>query len=129
MGSIEVYDCKEQKWVPYIPDPNKWYIHFKDLSKGHVRPDHLGRYIVGSGEQQRDLVTKEEKRPVVKLVSPVAQATEIAKSEVTRKNECGSNKRKKVRERYFGKGSDLTDVKLGPSNSKRARFVDPEYQF
>ena len=103
MGSIEVYDYKQQKWVPYVSDPDKWYEHFKDLRDGYVNPDHRGRYIVGSGksrsrintleaklkEAQENLKETEEKlkqaqRPVVNLVSPVAQATEIAKSEVKR---------------------------------------------
>ena len=93
MGSIEVYDVKLQKWVPYIPDYNKWYQHFKDLSDGYVQPDHLGRYVVGVGERNRQL--KETERPVVKLVTPVAQAVEMAKSEIERKKEGGSKKRKK----------------------------------
>lgn len=103
MGSIEVYDYKQQKWVPYVPDYDKWYQHFKDLSEGFVRPDFKGRYIVGSGNSRRRLETLEAKlketedklketeeklqnaqRPVVNMVSPVVQATEIAKSEVKR---------------------------------------------
>ena len=41
MGSIEVYDLKLEKWVPYVPDYDKWYQHFKDLSKKYVQPDHM----------------------------------------------------------------------------------------
>ena len=55
MGSIEVYDYKLQKWVPYVSDPDKWYHHFLDLRDGYVQPDHLGRYIVGSGDKYRKL--------------------------------------------------------------------------
>ena len=87
MGSIEVYDYQQQKWVPYVPDPDAWYQHFKDVRDGYVQPDHKGRYIVGSGRKHRKLAeTKEEQqeRPVVNMVSPVAQAVEIAKSEVKR---------------------------------------------
>jgi hypothetical protein len=61
MGSIEVYDFKQQKWVPYTPDPEKWYQHFKDLSDGYVTPDHKGRYIIGSGNSRRRLKTLEAK--------------------------------------------------------------------
>lgn len=39
MGSIEVYDAKQAKWVPYVPDYEKWIQHFKDISEGRVRPD------------------------------------------------------------------------------------------
>ena len=87
MGSIEVYDYQQQKWVPYVPDPDAWYQHFKDVRDGYVQPDHKGRYIVGSGRNHRKLAeTKAEQRetPVVNMVSPVAQAVEIAKSEVER---------------------------------------------
>ena len=86
MGSIEVYDYQQQKWVPYVPDPEAWYQHFKDLRDGYVQPDHKGRYIVGSGAKHRKL-KEMEKRPVVNLVTPVAQANEIAKSEVDREKQ------------------------------------------
>lgn len=48
MGSIEVYDAKQAKWVPYVPDYEKWIQHFKDISEGRVRPDHKGRYALDS---------------------------------------------------------------------------------
>ena len=43
MGPIEFYDLKLEKWVPYVPDNDKWYQHFKDLSEGYNQPDHMGR--------------------------------------------------------------------------------------
>ena len=55
MGSIEVYDAKQEKWVPYVPDYNAWYQHFKDLRDGYVQPNHMGRYVVGSGKKYRKL--------------------------------------------------------------------------
>lgn len=106
MGSIEVYDYQQQRWVPYVADPEAWYQHFKDLRDGSVRPDGRGRYVVGSGSSQKrvqmleaklkeanqKLKDTEEKlkhaqHPVVNLVSPVAQANEIAQSEVQRSRE------------------------------------------
>ena len=96
MGSIEVYDYQQQKWVPYVPDPEAWYQHFKDVRDGYVQPDHKGRYIVGSGAKHRKLKEMEE-RPLVNLVTPVAQANEIAKSEVDREKQrkkAGGKKRK-----------------------------------
>ena len=83
MGSVEVYDYKRREWIPYVADSEKWYQHLKDLRDGHVRPDYMGRYIVGSGAKQRRM-TETEHKPVVQLVTPVAQAVEIAKSELTR---------------------------------------------
>ena len=115
MGSIEVYDNQQQKWVPYIGDPDKWYQHFKDVRDGYAKPDRNGRYIVGSGNSHRRLETLEAKlkeanqklketeeklknaqHPVVKLVSPVAQANEIAQSEVKRLKAKQRPKRKKL---------------------------------
>ena len=89
MGTREVYDYEQQKWVPYVSDPDKWYQHLLDMRDGLVEPDYLGRYIVGSGEKHRRLKEMEAKqivnqRPVVNLVSPVAQAMEMARSEVKR---------------------------------------------
>ena len=55
MGSIEVYNAKQEKCVPYVPDYNAWYQHFKDLRDGYVQPDHMRRYVVGSGKKHRKL--------------------------------------------------------------------------
>ena len=84
MGTQEVYNYEQQKWVPYVSDPDKWYQHLLDMRDGLVEPDYLGRYIVGSGEKHRrhkEMEAKqiENQRPVVNLVSPVAQATEMAR--------------------------------------------------
>ena len=92
MGSIEVYDAKQRKWVPYVPDYEKWRQHFHDIQEGYAKPDHMGRYVVGSGrrnrklkemeaqQRQKEIEMLEAQRPVVKLVSPVAQAVEMVKS-------------------------------------------------
>ena len=109
MGSIEVYDAKQEKWVPYVPDYNAWYQHFKDLRDGYVQPDHMGRFVVGSGRKYRKLKemearekevearekqiearekqieAREQKSPTLKQITLVAQALEIAKSEIERK--------------------------------------------
>ena len=68
-----------------------------DMRDGLVELDYLGRYIVGSGEKHRRLKEMEEKqienqRPVVNLVSPVAQATELARSEIKREREMTKSK-------------------------------------
>ena len=109
MGSIEVYDAKHEKWVPYVPDYNAWYQHFKDLRDGYVQPDHMGRYVVGSGNKYRKLKeietrekemearekqlearekqieAREQKSPTLKQITPLAQAIEIDKSEIEHK--------------------------------------------
>ena len=98
IGIREVYDYKQQKWVPYVLDPNQ---HLLDIRDGLVEPDYLGRYVVGSGEKYRRLKEMEAKqiekqRPVVNLVSPVAQATAMARFEI--KRECKREKRRKKAE-------------------------------
>ena len=97
MGTREVYDYKQQKWVPYVSDPDKWYQHLLDMRDGLVEPNYLGLYIVGSGEKHRRLKEMEAKqienqRPVVNLVSPIAQATEMARSEIKREREMAKSK-------------------------------------
>ena len=82
MGSVEYYDFKERKWLPYIPDAKKWTQHFLDIHEGRARPDRNGKYEVGSGARFRP--NKDAARPEVKLVTPVAQAIEMAKSELKR---------------------------------------------
>ena len=97
MGTREVYDYEQQKWVPYVSDQDKWYQHLLDMRDGLVERDYLGCNIVGSGEKHRrhkEMEAKqiENQRPVVNLVSPVAQATEMARSEVKREREMAKSK-------------------------------------
>lgn len=94
MGSIEVYDAKQAKWVPYVPDYEKWIQHFKDFSEGRVRPDHKGRYIVGSGSINK-VAPKQVEQPKVTLVTPVAQAVEMAKSELKREEKIIRGRKRK----------------------------------
>ena len=67
------------------------------MRDGLVEPDYIGRYIVGSGEKHRrfkemEVKQMEKHRPVVNLVSPVAQATEMARSEIKREREMAKSK-------------------------------------
>ena len=77
-----MYDYKLQKWILYISDLDKWYQYLLDVRDGYAELDSQGRYMVGSGQEYREL--KEMKsleskmktqRPVFILVSPVAQET------------------------------------------------------
>ena len=99
MGTREVYDYEQQKWVPYVSDPDKWFQHLLDIRDGLVEPDHMRRYIVGSGEKHRRIKEMEAKqmekqRPVVNYVSPVAQATEMARSEIKRERKKEKGRKK-----------------------------------
>ena len=88
MGTREVYDYQQQKWIPYISDPDKWYQHLLDVRDGHTECDSQGRYMVGSGGKYRELKEMRQKqKPLVNLVTPVAQALKIAKLELKQKRE------------------------------------------
>ena len=88
MDTREVYDCQQQKWIPYASDPDKWYQHLLDVRDGYPERDSQGRYMVGSGRKYREMKEMRQKeKPVVNLVTPVAQALEMAKSELKRKRE------------------------------------------
>ena len=101
MGTREVYDINLQKWVPYVTDPDKWYQYLLDLRESNVEAHNHDRYIVDSGGkhgQLKDIETQqkemhENQRPVVNLVMPVAQATEMAKSQIKRDREMAARKK------------------------------------
>lgn len=82
MGSLEVYNHQDRKWVLYVPDVKKWEQHFVDVSTELVFPDHKERYIIGSGSRRRP--KSQQETPKIELVTPVAQAIEMAKSEQKR---------------------------------------------
>ena len=78
------------------------------MRDGYVHPDHMGRYVVGTGKRNRQLKEMEAKqkevemlekqRPLVNQITPVAQAIEIAKSEIERERKKeGGIKRKKAK--------------------------------
>ena len=100
-GHSRKYDIKLQKWVPYVSDPDKWYQYLLDLRKGNVESHNQDRYIVDSGGkhgQLKDMETQqkemhENQRTVVNLVTPVAQATEMAKSVIKRDREMAARKK------------------------------------
>ena len=82
MGSVEIYDAHRKTWVQYVPDFKKWEQHFVDLSEVRVRPDHKGRYLVGSCSRVKTV--RADDTPKVTLVTPVAQAVEMVRLELKR---------------------------------------------
>ena len=95
MGSIEIYDHKNKRWVPYVPDYKKWEQHFTDVSGGRARADHRGRYLMGNGARWRPHThIVEPDTPKVELVTPVAQTLEMAKSELARQKVIRGKKRR-----------------------------------
>ena len=95
MRSIEIYDHKNKRWVPYVPDYRKWEQHFTDVLEVRVRADRRGQYLVGSGARWRPHTQKvEPDTPKVELVTPVAQTLEMAKSELARQKVIRGKKRR-----------------------------------
>ena len=85
MGTRLVYDFQQQKWIPYISVPESWYQHLLDVIDGYAEHDSQGRYIFGSGQKYREVKEMWQKeKPVVNLVTPVAQALVMAKSDLKR---------------------------------------------
>ena len=103
MGTRLVYDYQQQKWIPYVSDPDKWYQHLLDVRDGYAERNSHGYYIVGSGRKYRELKEMksleskmETQRPVFNLMSPVAQATEMAKSEIKRDRKKDGKRKKEA---------------------------------
>ena len=104
MGTRLVYDYQQQKWIPYVSDPNKWNQHLLDVRDGYAERDSQGHYIVGSGRKYREVKEMRQKeKPVVNLITPVAQALEMAKFELKRKGEDRVRARSEVCQALTGK--------------------------
>ena len=61
MGTRLVYDYQQQKWIPYVSDPDKWYQHLLDVRDGYAERDSQGHYIVGCGRKYRELKEMRQK--------------------------------------------------------------------
>ena len=88
MGSIEVFDYKLNKWVPYVsPSVEEWRKRFEDSNSGktptHVLVQKLKDQLKEKDEHIRSMEMEMKKRiPQVTQITQVAQAVEIARSEV-----------------------------------------------
>ena len=95
MGSREIYDYKLQKWVPYVStleDVKRRFEEFEQRNKGYpemtMKVSQLETKLNEKEEKIRHLEEQLNlKVPIVKQVTPIAQAIEIAQSEIQRKKE------------------------------------------
>ena len=83
MGTLEVYDAKQRKWVPHVPDYEKW-----------MRIVEKNNEIMGHDSYYRTLSTdtegrEQQQQPWVNLVTPVSQGLERAKSELAYESQSG----------------------------------------
>ena len=131
MGSIESFDFKQKKWTPYVPDYAKWKQHFRDIQDGYVKPDHMGRYVVGSGKHLRAKTENEkisQQTPKVKFVTPIAQALEIAKSELRREQASEQSKNESFLGRKKRKTKQNTPA-LIKKPKKQIKTITPRLKY
>ena len=62
IGTREVYNYQQQKWILYVLDPNKLYQHLLDVRDGYVECDSQGRFMVGSRRKYRELKEMRQKK-------------------------------------------------------------------
>ncbi len=122
MGSIEIFDFKEKKWIPYVPNYDKWLHHFRDIRDGYTKRDLKGHYVVGGGSKFRQL-KESVKQPIVKMVTPVAQAVEMAESEQRRERKKDTSQSSK---KYTPK--KRKKVQTVPKNHKKRYLFEKESQ-
>lgn len=94
----------------YVPDIEKWKRHFVRMAEGKTNPDRQGHYRVDSlqsGGEDR-LNTK------IKVVTPVAQAVELAKSELAQEREEAMTV-----PRVYKSKTLPTKTKRSPSNKRK----------
>ena len=105
MGSIEIYDYQRQQWVPYIPTPEDTERYYQKvlarLERKHT-PAALATTLRHTEEKLRETNRKLEEAeaqlkkhtPRVDQVTPIAQAIEIAESQVKRERKNGRGRKK-----------------------------------
>lgn len=89
--TTHVYDYDTKTWVPFEPNVNKYKDYFLSMTSGNHVP---GQYVVK--DNQKGMGSSE---PDLKIVSPTAQAVEMAKEEI-------KNLKRKTLKRKF---SDVFD--------------------
>ena len=97
MGSVEIYDYKQMKWVPYVPPPDQAERYYRRLVASLETESHSSTIATKLKdtedklkEAEHKLKQRDEKTPKVKQVTQVAEAIERAKSELKRDRKKGS---------------------------------------
>ena len=84
MGSIEVFDYQQMKWVPYVPPPDKaeqYYTQIRDAigKTSHSSESVLARQLRETSDKLRvaeeKLKRKDEQIPTTKQVTPVVTSS------------------------------------------------------
>jgi hypothetical protein len=67
----------------YVSDIDKWKRNFLRMTEGKTMPNQKGQYLVNSLQSGG---SGGDPEPKIKVVTPVAQAVELAKSELARED-------------------------------------------
>ena len=96
MGSIEVYDYQQMKWVPYVPSPDsaeRYYQRLKDSVDAQTPNSTMASQLRDTKEKLKETEDKlkrmEDRMPEVKQVTDVAEAIERAQSDMKRQRKKG----------------------------------------
>ena len=91
MGSIEVFDYQQMKWVPHIPNSMK-------TDQCQTNPGTIPQQLRDTQQKLKEAEDKikrlETRTPEVKQVTDVAEAVERARSEVKRERKRGTSRPK-----------------------------------
>ena len=97
MGSVEIYDYKQMKWVPYVPPPDQAERYYRRLVASLETESHSSTIATKLKdtedklkEAEHKLKQRDEKPPEVKQVTQVAEAIDRAQSELKRDRKKGS---------------------------------------
>ena len=99
MGSIEVYDYQQMKWVPYIPKPGSADRYYKRI-RDSIEDQWQGSEDSITARQLRDTTDRlraaedklkqmDERTPEVKQVTDVAEAIARAEDDMKRERKKG----------------------------------------
>ena len=117
MGSIEVFDYKQMKWVPYLPPPDQAERYYQRLVASldtQSHPSTVATKLKETEDKLKEAENKlkrlEEREPIVKQVTPVSQAIERAKSEILTRNRDAPQRQRRTK-RSGTIGTDWRHIK------------------
>ena len=84
MGSIEVFDYVQRKWVPYIPPPDNAERIYQEIKADIDKHNKQNSYLTDREPVQKREDWVPQPKPKVVQVTAISQAYERAKSEQKR---------------------------------------------
>ena len=69
------------RYTAISSDVEEWYQHFKKMAEGKLNPSKQGLYLIHNSDKTKEKPSDSSAETKIELVSPSAQALEIAQSE------------------------------------------------